>query len=111
MERLHITSKLVFIALLQYRIPIPSSCIPYYRSILLSGIHQVIQTGDETTLMLLMEIANSIPWKTLDLSPSETIQFSSSVRKLLSETGPKEPTPTQSHLNNILTLWMALSKR
>lgn len=109
MERLHTTSQLVFTALLQYRIPIPSSSIPLYRSALFAGIREVTQTGGANTLILVMEIANSLPWDTLDFSSTEAMQFSSQVRKLLSETGPKETPATKSHLDNILTMWMTLS--
>lgn len=109
MERLHTTSQLVFTALLQYRIPIPSSSIPLYRSALFAGIREVTQTGGANTLILVMEIANSIPWETLNFSSTEAMQFSSLVRKLLSETGPKDTPVTKSHLDNMLTMWMTLS--
>ena len=108
-ERLHMTSQLVFISLLRSHVPVPPSSLPLYRTAFRSGLKEVVDTGHMYTLELIMSIVSQFSWEELFPSPSESAQFSKTVRKFLSESSSKSDSVTTTHLSNILAMWAVIS--
>ena len=111
-DRLHSISQMVFTFLLQLHLPLSPHALSLYRSALLAGRTEVIETGHSCTLTLCMEIARSISWRELLAdAPQLEGKFKKACRQLLFESGPSKPEPTRNHLGSILSLWLSLSSK
>ena len=103
------TSQLVFISMLQSQVSVPPSALPLYRTAFRSGLKEVVDTGHTYTLELIVSIVSQFSWEELFPSPSESAQFSKTVRKLLSGSRNEGDAVTTTHLNNILAMWAVIS--
>lgn len=110
-QRLQLTSQIVYTYLLRLHIPLSPMSIEKYKKALLKGTKDILQVSRKETLDLMKEIASQIPWSSLFPSPSnQEISFKKFCRNILLEVS-KRVSDLASHLEVILALWIALSSK
>lgn len=110
-QRLQLTSQIVYTYLLRLHIPLSPMSIEKYKKVLLKGTKDILEVRHRETLDLMKEIASQIPWSSLFPSPSnQEKSFKKFCRNLLFEVSKRE-NELISRLEIILALWIALSSK
>lgn len=109
-QRLHLTSQIVFTHLLRLRLPLSADTLSCYRKVLI-GCIQDLESPRLETLELTKEIAAQISFDSLfENQPSMKKKFSTTCSNLLFEV-TMHTTEISAHLEIILAIWLALSSK